>query len=611
MVWLVYPGECQALRFDNSIVREIQQAVNIADVISEHLSLKTRGKELVGLCPFHEDHRPSLYVSPTKQIFKCFACGAGGDVVKFVQLRENLSFPQALERLARRAGIKIERPRQKSQAAGAQGQADPVQLAKVNEWAAKFWQANLKDNEKGRDTRNYIASRKISPESTKKWGLGLALDSWDSLVNAAKAAGFSPKILQQAGLTVRRENDNGCYDKFRNRLMFPISDVTGKMIGFGGRALGDEPAKYMNSPATVLFDKSNAVYGLDNARHSIASSGTAVVVEGYTDCIMSHQYGCDNVVATLGTSLTAGHACLLRRYAKQIVLVFDSDTAGIEAASRALEICLAERIDIKLVSLPPGSDPCEFILQAGGKSFKELIAQAIDVMEFKWKRLTENLEKNDTFIDKRAAIEEFLRTVAIAMRAGKLDNITKGLTVNRLSRIMGINSRQINAELTKTLTRSRVERGNKTENYKDSAGRLGEGFYAKAQQEVLEVLLNQCNLSDNIKQQISLETFKVPVFRQIAEALFKSLQESSQPSLRDILSRVESVETANIITDLAANGEKKGNFSVRLEMALNAIKEHQENLTRTQIKVINDETESLRKLTSKPERPNLRNAGMV
>jgi DNA primase len=598
-----------ALRFDHSIVAEIQQAINIADVISEHLSLKTRGKELVGLCPFHEDHRPSLYVNPAKQIFKCFACGAGGDVVKFVQLRENLSFPQAIERLARRAGIKIE-PR-KTRGADSQDQPDPAQLAKVNAWAANFWRTNLYDNKKGQDARKYIAGRQISAENAKKWGLGLALDAWDALVNTATAAGFSPKLLQQAGLAVPRENAQGCYDKFRNRLMFPISDVTGTVIGFGGRALGDEPAKYMNSPATVLFDKSNTVYGLDQARHSIVSSGTAIVVEGYTDCIMAHQHGCNNVVATLGTSLTAGHARLLRRYAKQIVLVFDSDTAGIEAASRALEICLAERIDIKLASLPQGSDPCEFLLEAGSKKFKELIAQAVDVMEFKWKRLTESLEKNDTFVDKRSAIEEFLRTVAIAMRAGRLDAITKGLAVNRLSGIMGISSKQINAELTRIFARSAIGPGYKPEKRKVADPQLGEGFYARAQQEVLEVLLNKGELFDTVKHRLSLENFDVPIFSQIAGALFESLQENTQPSLRDVLSRVESVETANLITDLATTGEKKGNFSIRLAKALDAMQEHREIRGRARIRTIDDETESLHKLKSKLDRPNLRNAGMV
>ena len=605
------------MRFDNSIVSEIQQAINIADVISEHLNLKRRGREFVGLCPFHEDHRPSLYVNPTKQIFKCFACGAGGDVIKFVQLRENLTFPQAIERLAQRAGIKIKQPdRGKSQTAGSQDQegleqVDPAQLARVNNWAAKFWQANLNDPEKGKDTRKYIAERQISPESVKKWGLGLALDDWDTLVNAGTAAGIPLQLMLQAGLAVSRENSPGCYDKFRNRLMFPICDVTQKVIGFGGRALGDEPAKYMNSPTTTLFDKSNALYGLDQARHSIVSSGTAIVVEGYTDCIMAHQCGCENVVATLGTSLTTGHARLLRRYAKQIVLVFDGDIAGIEAANRALEICLAERIDIKLATLPRGTDPCDFLLQKGGKKFEELISKAVDVMEFKWTRLTENLEKDNTTIDKRTAVDEFLRIVAIAMRAGKVDLITRGLIVNRLSRIMGVDSKQINAELTRRLGRLTVETSYEPDRTKPDGPRFGEGFYAKAQQEVLEVLLNRSELFDSVKKHVSLDIFDVPVFRQTAKVLFDALQDNPQPSVRDILSRVESVETANVITDLAASGERKGNFSDRLGKALEAIREYKTTLKKTQIKEIKDETEYLRTLTTKLNGPNLRNAGMV
>ena len=216
----------------------------------------------------------------------------------------------------------------------------------------------------------------------KKWGLGLACDSWDSLLNAASKAKIPTRLLEQAGLIVPKEGGT-FYDKFRNRLMFPIWDVTDRVIAFGGRTLGNDPAKYMNSPATALFDKSNSLYGLNFARHSIVSSGMAVVVEGYTDCMMPHQFGCENVVATLGTSLTAGHARLLRRYANKIVLIFDSDVAGTEAANRALEIFLAERIDIRIASVPQGKDPCDFVLAAGKEGFEEVISNAVDVMEYK------------------------------------------------------------------------------------------------------------------------------------------------------------------------------------------------------------------------------------
>jgi len=295
--------------FDQTIVNQIQQANDIVDLISEHVSLKKKGREMVGICPFHDDHRPSMYVNTEKQIFKCFACGAGGGVFTFVQMRENLTFPQAIRRLADRAGIKLKEnktkdPKQKT------ADVDPNELARVNVWAAKYFQQNLHDAKKGKHTRDYIAERKITPESVKNWQLGLAVTQND-LLKAAKAGNISTKLLQHAGLVATQAGSLG--DKFVNRLMFTITDVTGRVIGFGGRTLDDAPAKYINSPATVLFDKSNALYGLRHARHHIASSGTAVVVEGYTDCIMAHQFGLSNVVASLGTSFTIGQAriCLL------------------------------------------------------------------------------------------------------------------------------------------------------------------------------------------------------------------------------------------------------------------------------------------------------------
>ena len=340
--------------FDNSIVNQVQQANDIVDVISEHVRLTKKGKEMVGLCPFHDDHRPSLYVNPAKQIFKCFSCGTGGSVFTFVQMRENLTFPRAIERLAERAGIKLKPHEPAKDKSPQPPDIDPNKLAKLNAWAAEYFQKNLYDVKKGKYARDYIAQRQITPESAKKWQLGLAA-SQDDLLKTAKNKNASLELLIKAGLLAHQN-----HDKFANRLMFPITDVTGRVIGFGGRTLDKTGAKYINSPATPLFDKSNALYGLQQARHQIVSSGTAVVVEGYTDCIMAHQFGCSNVVAALGTSFTTGQARILRRYAKKVILIFDSDTAGIEAANRAMEVCLSQRIDIKLASVPQGKDPVIF-----------------------------------------------------------------------------------------------------------------------------------------------------------------------------------------------------------------------------------------------------------
>lgn len=601
-------------KFDQNIVNQVQQANDIVDVISEHVSLKKKGREMVGLCLFHEDHRPSMYVNPVKQIFKCFACGAGGSIFTFIQMRENLTFPQTLQRLAERAGIKL-KPIKTRDSKPKADDVDPNELARVNVWATKYFQKNLNDKDKGKHARDYIAERKITSESIEKWQIGLAVAQND-LLRAAKAQNIPTTLLRQAGLVVS-QSGAGPADKFVNRLMFPVTDVTGRVIGFGGRTLDDAPAKYINSPATPLFDKSNALYGLRHARHKISSSGVAVAVEGYTDCIMAHQFEISNVVAALGTSFTAGQARILRRYAKKVVLVFDSDTAGIEAANRALEVCVSQRLDIKLASVPQGKDPCDFLLNAGKQPFEQLVDEAVDVFQFKWNRLIENLDSGDTFVDKKAAIEEFLQTIATAVWAGKVPAIDRGLIVNRLSKIIGTGTKEINAELAK-----RIARVARTASYSDTTAvqnknassgppEMGRGLFATAQREVLEVLLNEPKFFDVVKQQITPEAFDVPVLRSIADIVFDTLSTATDPLLKEILAKAESVEAGSIIVELARIGEEKANFESRLAGALDAMQRLARQRKKSQIKAARDQTSFLRRFSENTVKENPHNVGMV
>jgi DNA primase len=604
--------------FDQAIVNQVQQANDIVDVISEHVNLVKKGREMVGLCPFHDDHRPSMNVNAVKQIFKCFACGVGGDVFKFVQMRENLSFSQAIERLAERVGIKL-RPktgdwRPKTQ----DSDVDPNRLAKVNEWAAKYFQENLVNKQEGKSALDYLAERQIPRESVKKWRLGLAVNSQDDLFKAASARNIPVKLLEQAGLVVGQAG-SGFSDKFVNRLMFPITDVTARVIGFGGRTLDEKSAKYINSPTTALFDKSNTLYGLEQARHKIVSSGTAVVVEGYTDVIMAHSKGCDNVVAALGTSFTPGQGRILRRYAKKVVLIFDSDTAGMEAANRALEICLAQHIDIALASVPEGKDPCDFLLAAGKERFEQLIDEAVDVFQFKWNRLTESFGRDETLTGRKAAIEEFLQTIATSLWSGNLAAIERGLIVNRLSKIIGLDSKEINAELHKRIGRAgrlHSPQAAKTtsynvENQKVRSINLGEGLFATAQREILEVLLNEPKLFEIVKQKITAEDFDVPVLRQTALILFETLSANPETPLVEILARAESPEAGSLIVELAQSGEAKGNFKSRLTGALDAIGRHQAQGRKSEIKAIDDQTQFLRRVLENTEKQNPRSIGMT
>jgi len=582
--------------FDQSTVNQVQQANDIVDVISEHVNLVKKGTEMVGLCPFHEDHRPSMYVNTNKQIFKCFACGAGGDVFKFVQMRENLTFPQAIERLAERARIKINssryaRPKTQNQSE----EVDPNKLAKVNEWAADFFQKNLQDKEKGKAARDYLAERKINPESIKKWRIGLASSSATDMVNAAKEKRIPPKFLVQAGLVVKKHAGFDLADKFVNRLMFTITDVTGRVIGFGGRTLDGNNAKYVNSPSTVLFDKSNSLFGLEQARHNIVSSDTAIVVEGYTDCIMAHQFGIANVVAALGTSFTTGHGRMLKRYAKKVILIFDSDIAGVSAANRALEVCLSQRIDIKLASVPEGKDPCDFILAAGKERFEKVTEEAVDVFKFKWNRLNEQLGSDETIQGQKAAIDEFLQTIATAIHAGNLSAIDRGLIVNRLSKLIALDSKEINAELGKRLARTNRNASYHLQNSKVRSVKLPANLSETAQREILEVLLNEPELFDSV---------------QIANIVFETLDRQPNEPVTSILRKVESVDVGNLIADLAQKGQDKGNFAARLKDAVNVMRRCYGQSEKKESMTIKDKSEFLRDLCKNARKENPHNIGM-
>jgi DNA primase len=559
-----------AVRYDNTLIYHIQQANDIVELVSEHVNLTRKGREMVGLCPFHDDHRPSMYVNSTKQICKCFACGAGGDVFKFVQMRENLTFSQAIERLAQRAGIKLPTPKRTRD----EGQVpvediDPNQLAKVNAWAAKHFQKNLFKTELGKSTLEYLDERQIPIESIKQWQIGLALENGNELVQASKSSKVPDVLLKQAGLAVQQGGRT--LDKFVKRLMFVITDVTGRVIGFGGRILEGGGAKYINSPTTPLFDKSTSLYGLQLARESIVSTELAVVVEGYTDCIMAHLKGCTNVVATLGTSFTNGHARLLRRYAKTVVLVFDGDIAGTEAANRAMEVCLSEHIDIKIATVPDGKDPCEYLMASGKEAFEALVEEAVEVFEYKWNRLSEQFKADDTLRGRKQAIDEFLQTLAVTIQAYPKAVTDRGLIINRLSSLLGLESKQINSELDKRLKRAPRTSTIHSENQKALKVLIGSGLRAQAQREILEVMLNEPSLFERLEEKITIDIFDEPILKRIAELVYSTLKEEPGAGPSQVMARVESLEAGSLLAELTQNGQEKGNFEKRLDEAIEVL----------------------------------------
>ena len=414
----------------NSLKDRVLEATDIVEVVSQRVSLKRRGREYVGLCPFHDDHKPSLYVNPQKQIFKCFACGAGGDAIRFVQLSARVDFREALTILARQAGMDPKL-----------GAPDPAvsrkrdQLRRVLEWAAKWFERNLWQPV-GREALEYARRRGMSDETLRAFSIGYAPQGYEALIAAARQARVEPQLLIDAGLAGSSERGR-VYDRFRHRLIFPIRDASGRVVGFGGRTLGDDPAKYLNTPETALFHKARLLYGLDRARDAIRQKREAVVVEGYTDVVLLHQAGVCNAVATLGTALSDEHVRLLAPLAERVTMCFDADAAGARAAERAVEVALSDRIEVKVALLPTGQDPAELVIGAGPQVFEQRLLEAIDALEFRWQQTLRQAAGGGPAAQRQAA-EGFVRLVAQAAARRRIDPVAEGLLVGRVAELVGL-----------------------------------------------------------------------------------------------------------------------------------------------------------------------------
>lgn len=430
-------------------IRQVQQATDLVALVGQHVRLQPRGKEFVGLCPFHDDHKPSMYVSPAKQIYKCFSCGAGGDALGWMVNYHKMSFPEALRMLAEQAGIQLKPLR-----GGAVRDRDELaDLMGANAKALAFFRARLGDAAEGRGARAYIAERGINAEMVEQFQLGYAPNRWDGMAQAIERQGWDLPAFRKVGLVSQRSQGPGDFDRLRHRLIFPICDGLGRPVAFGGRILPDatradpREAKYLNSPESPLFNKSQTLYGLHLARRAIIDSQLAVVVEGYTDVIACHQHGLVNVVATLGTALTAGHATQLRRVADRVVLVFDVDEAGQKAADRAVEIFLGSGLEVAVAILraPDGraGDPADLLAREDGVAlWNQAIAGAADALSYQFERLRERFDAAGSTGARERLAEDYIRQLAdIGLARQSL--IRRALTFQRLADLLKLSPRQV------------------------------------------------------------------------------------------------------------------------------------------------------------------------
>ena len=391
------------MAFSESFLTELVERNDIVDVVSEYVHLgKRSGSNIFGLCPFHNEKTPSFSVSPDRQIYHCFGCGKGGGVINFIMEIENLTFPEAVEKLARRAGMPM--PEQQYDAESKK----KARIIALNKDAANFFYSQL-STPAGKPACEYMVKRQISPATAKKFGLGCAPDTWNSLVDAMRQKGYSDSDLLEAGLAKRSEKNKGIYDTFRNRLMFPVIDVTGKVIAFSGRILGDGEPKYLNSRETAVFSKSRNLFAMNLAKNS--KSGYIILTEGNVDVVSLHQAGFDSAVASLGTSLTREQAALISRYTSQVIIAYDNDNAGIKASKRAIEIFEKLDVKVKILSMSGAKDPDEFIKQNGAGAFRNLIEASEDQADY---RLNAVKAKYDLSLpDQKAAfLKEATRLVA-------------------------------------------------------------------------------------------------------------------------------------------------------------------------------------------------------
>jgi DNA primase len=568
----------------------VRRAADIVDVVSAYVSLKRSGRGLRGLCPFHSERTPSFHVMPEKQIFKCFGCGAGGDVFKFIQLREGLDFLQARELLASRAGIILDKAPASAQGEGP-GKND---LESVNRWASDWFRRQLA-GPGGAAARQYLASRGISTASVERFCIGFAPDSWDSLRLAAASRGMAPPLLEAAGL-VKRRDDGGYYDAFRNRLIFPIHDPLGRTIAFGGRTLGEDPAKYINSPQSVLFDKSRALYGLSSAKDAFRERGRAVVVEGYIDCILAQQFGLGHTVATLGTSLTPEHVQLLRRYTDDVVVLFDADAAGQRAADAAIALFLSAQIEVRLAQVPEGKDPADSLLAQGSGPLEAALTSSIGALEFKWQQVVQRCHGDASGPDQRRAVEEFLGLILQSTGFGSSDALQRGLLINRVGKLLGLSSEEVQRQLTQ-MGRRRVPPPARVFGRRPARQA---NLAAAAMTELLEVLLNAPEYYASVEREFEPSLLVDREDAAIAGVVAELCRCSGGFALPELISRFESPETAARITELHQIGEDRGNHAATVEGAVAALQRHRE---RSRVAALMARLREERELHEAPCRP--------
>ncbi len=504
------------MRYSDDIIEEVRMKNDIVDVVSQYVKLTRRGSSYFGLCPFHNEKTPSFSVTPAKQMYYCFGCGAGGNVFNFVMEYENYSFGEALSHLAERAGVELPKI-EYSQAARAKAEKRAT-LLEINKEAGRYFYYQLR-RENGKTAYAYLKGRGLSEETIRKFGLGYSDKYSNDLYQYLKSKNYSDELLRESGL-FNVDERQGMYDKFWNRVIFPIMDVNNRVIGFGGRVMGEGKPKYLNSPETQIFDKGRNLYGLNIARTT--RKNYLILCEGYMDVISMHQAGFTNAVASLGTALTSGHASLIKRYTQEVLLLYDSDQAGVKAALRAIPILREAGVNSRIVNLRPHKDPDEFIKAEGAEAFEKRLEAAMDSFMFRIHIASgefqmEEPQGQNRFFDRCA---EYLLELSDELERNLyIEAIVKeyhkyGITTENLrKRVNSLALRGTPAER-RTVPKSSEPAGKKKENAAD-----------KAQKLMLTWLVTYPGIFETVEKYLTPSDFVVPLYKEVADMLWNQRKE--------------------------------------------------------------------------------------
>ncbi len=552
----------------DSVLDAVLERVDIVEVVSDFLPLQKAGKSYKALCPFHKEKTASFNVSPDKQIFHCFGCRAGGNAFRFLMLHEGLNFYEAVKTLAERAGVRLPRS----------GRGEPdgsLRLIEANECAAAYFHGLLEERKEGKRGLSYVSERGISRETIDTFRIGYSPADSRGLVAAAGKMKMSARDLENAGL-LSKSSSGGVRGRFRQRVMFPISSVAGRVVGFGGRVLGKDVPKYLNSPETPVYRKGHILYGLHLAREEMRRRQQAVLVEGYTDLVRLWQEGIRNVVASLGTSLTEDHVRLVKRYAKEAVIVFDGDDAGADASLRGLDLLVAGGVRVRIASLPAGEDPDDFVAQRGGPAMERVLEQAQDIIDYKLQRL-ESRHDRSTAAGRVDIIDEMLDTLAGIPHA-----VEKSEALRAVAQRIGVDEQAVRVQL------GRHERkGARRPEESTPAAHQPEPMLERT---LLRLLLENPELGAGISGDVTPDDFSHPDYRRIANVLFVE----GGRGLPVIMSRLEGEGVSDVLARIMMDDVACSDPDRVVQDCVVRMKEQRAKTERSKLRIRIEEAEKAR-----------------